>query len=204
MYKKIIQITTLLIGSAFFTANAASISFGPSTQNIGAGNIAQVDVIVNGLESGGLDEIVAAYDLSVSFDSSILNFNSLSVDENQFDFGLGVPPLEHSFDSSVAGEVSFNLLSWEFDFDLQLFQGDSLTLATLAFNTVGTGSSALNFSFIDITGLNFSPLLLDTIQSGNVTVTGATNVPEPSVIILLSMGVLGIFGFNQKKVKSLG
>lgn len=122
MFKKIIQITTLFVGSSFLTANAASLSISPSSLNIDAGNVAQVDVVLSGLESGGLDEAVAAYDLSVSFDSSILSFNNLFVDESQFDFGSGFFPVDYGFDSSVSGEVSFNLLSWEIDSDLQFFK----------------------------------------------------------------------------------
>ena len=202
MFKKIIQITTLFVGSSFLTANAASLSISPSSLNIDAGNVAQVDVVLSGLESGGLDEAVAAYDLSVSFDSSILSFNNLFVDESQFDFGFGFFPVDYGFDSSVSGEVSFNLLSWEFDSDLQFFQGDSLTLATLAFNTIGIGTSALGFSFTDVTGLNFSPLALSTPQGSSITVNTASSatVPEPSVLIMLAMGMISFFGVSRKKV----
>ncbi len=200
MVKKIILLSTLIAGSSLFSANAAVLSLSPSTlsTDIGAGPVL-IDVVVNGLEAGGANDIVSAYDLTLGFDSSILSFSSISVDGSQFEafpFGFFA-----GSDSSTSGEISFSLTSIESDAILQVLQGDSVTLASIAFDTVGTGTSLLDFSHVDITGLGFLGLPLNAATGSQVTVTSnATSVPEPSILALMSLGLLG-FGVVRRKAR---
>jgi len=187
MIKKTLQIATLFAAGALLTAQASILSFDPVTQSIDAGNTAFVNVSISDLGA----DIVSAYDLSVSFDSAILGFSSIDINEVPF----GFLPLTGS--SSTSRELSFNLASFEPDFILDGLQGDSLLLATLGFNTLGAGTSALNFSFVDVTGAAFSPLS-PTTETGSITVNSRA-APEPSAMILFAMSVVGFFAANKRK-----
>lgn len=197
MFIKFLQTTTLLIGSAFVTAQAApTLSFSPSPQTFNVGDSAQVDVVISGLEDSGLDEIVSSYDLSINYDSSILGFSNINIFENPFGFVGGTDS-----NASTAGVIDFSLFSFEFDTDLQSIQGDSIILATLGFDTLTAGTSALGFDFTDVTGLGFSPLSLATMN-GEISVNGVSAVPLPAAfpLMLSAVGAVGFLGSRRKKL----
>jgi len=76
----------MFASSALLTANAAPVlSFTPSSQSITLGNTVSVSAILSGLEAGGLDEIFSAFDISVSYNSSVLNAELLTY--NTLPFG---------------------------------------------------------------------------------------------------------------------
>ena len=89
-----------------------------------------------------------------------------------------------------AGLVDLFELSSELDADLNALQGDSVTLATLAFNAIGTGTGTCNFVFDEfnlVAGREFQPLSL-TAGSSSVQVVGTNPVPEPGTWLLLALG----------------
>ncbi|NOT85427.1 MAG: hypothetical protein HOP02_11750 [Methylococcaceae bacterium] len=180
MLQKILFTLAILASNACLTANATPLlSLIPSSQTVALGGSASVDVVLSGLESGGLDEILSAYDLSITWNDSILN---LSV-HNGFDLGEGVNS------TPSAGVLDLSSLSFLNDSALQGIQGDGLTLAVLDFNGVGIGTSALNFAVHDLTGLG--ALALDhSIANGSVTVSA---VPVPSAVWLFGSGLLGLW-----------
>ena len=53
-----------------------------------------------------------------------------------------------------------------------------------------------------MTGLNSSALSPDLL-TGNITVTGTGPVPEPSTLMLLSLGVLGMLAAKRRKAQVL-
>ena len=197
MFIKFLQTTVLLVGSALVTAQAApTLSFNPSSQSFNTGNFAEVDIVISGLEDGGLNEIVSAYDLSVNYDSSILGFSSINIFENPFGFVGGTDS-----NSSTAGVIDFSLFSFESDSDLQTIQGDSIILATLGFDTLTAGTSLLGFDFVDMTGLNFSPLSVATM-GGEISVNDVSTVPLPAAfpLMLSAIGAIGFLGSRRKNL----
>jgi hypothetical protein len=195
MIKKLVFISALLFGSAMPAANATPVlSFVPTGQLVVLGNQAFVDVVLSGLEAGGLDEILSAYDISFTYDDSILGYAS-----GTFYDLVDISPVP---DTSVSGQVSWNSASFASDAALQASQGDSLTLATLVFNTLSTGTSSLTFTYDDLTGLN--ALALDhTVVNGSITVTAQNgSVPEPTTLMLMGLGFLGMTAAKRRKAQA--
>lgn len=137
-----------------------------------------VDVVVDNL--GG--NIVAAYDLDVSFDTSVLTFSSLT-----FGSGLGDEAfLEviNDLQPVVGGLVDFAAVSLLSDSDLLTLQGgSSVTLATLQF--AGSDFSSLAFANWG-TGLPTN----DVKGAGNQVIIG--QVPEPASLALVGIAMAGM------------
>ncbi len=191
MIKKLLQIWILFIGSALITAQGASLSIDPLLQSVDAGELVFVDIVVSDLEP----DIISAYDLSISFDNTIVNFSTINIDDAAFGFSIS------DFESTTApGIISFNLASFELDADLDILQNDSFTLATLGFETLNNGgTSTLSFSHVDIVGANSSNIT-PSLGSASVRVNTITSVSEPSVLLLLGIGVFGIFSRKKPAV----
>ncbi len=167
--------------------HAISINFSSQNQNANVGDAVSVDIIVSGLESGGLNEIVSSFDLDITYDASIVSFTSVT-------FG---PELGFSFQSdfSIPGLIDFNEVSLELDNFLQTTQGDSVNLGTLSFNAISLGMTSLGFVFDPfnfLTGLNADVLPLDSFSAGSITVRDPNVVPVPSTLILLGIGILAL------------
>ena len=191
---KLFLIAALLASSAFQTANAYQLTFNPQTQSVAVGGNVAVDAVLSGLTSAS--QIVSAFDVSVDFNSSIVSFLSGTLGTN---FGA----LASFANPTVSGSsISWNLTSAELDAALQGMQGDSVSLGTLSFNALAVGSSLLSYSYSDVTGLNSSALSPDLL-TGNITVTGTGPVPEPSTLMLLSLGVLGMLAAKRRKAQVL-
>jgi len=195
-FKKLVFISALLLGSAMLSANATPVlSFVPTAQSVLLGNQAIVDVVLSGLEAGGLDEILSAYDISFTYDDSILGYAS-----GTFYDLVDIAPVP----VISGGVVSWNSASFASDATLQASQGDSLTLATLVFNTLSTGTSPLTFTHDDLTGLNASALD-HTVSNGSITVYEPTTmVPEPTTMMLMGLGFLGMTAARGRKAGRVG
>lgn len=177
---------SLMFCSAFAqSAQAASIGFDPDNQSVANGSPVQVDIVFSDL--GG--EIISAYDLDVTYDASIISatgvvFASSLGDEFFFE-------VFNDFDLSTPGIVDLAQISLLSDSDLLAFQGgDSITAATLMFDTLGTGTTELGFvfnAFNDVKGSRGLVLDLD-INGGSITVGSA--IPEPSAALLFAVGAL--------------
>ncbi len=162
-----------------FSASAITIGFSPASQAVGLGDPVLVDVVVSDLAG----EIVSAYDLDVTYDSSVLSatdvtFGSFLGDEFFFE-------VFNDFDLSTPGVVDFAQLSLLADFELALLQPDSFTLATLELDAVGLGISSLDFvAPLDIKGSGASIIDVDP-GSGSVQV-----IPEPHSALVFAVGAL--------------
>ncbi|MCZ6616517.1 MAG: cohesin domain-containing protein [Gammaproteobacteria bacterium] len=183
----------LLAGMGFHT-QAALISFDPAGQSVGLGDSVSVDLVISGLG----DDILTGFDLDVSFDDSLLVFDSFTVDP----FGTGLDPFGLDFGFFSYGfEIGFGTaavgdLSLESDATLEVSQPNSFVLGTLNFtalNVQGTSSLDITYSvlaggfvFDDDLGFEVASELDADLQSGYIT------VPEPGSLLLLMSGLLGM------------
>ncbi len=173
----IIGLALLLMPAA---AGAVSIGFSPSAQAVDVGDPVFVDVVISDLNG----EIVSAYDLDITYDASILTatdvtFGSFLGDEFFFE-------VFNDFDLSGSGVVDMAQLSLLSDADLAAMQPASFVLATIEFQAIADGTSALDFvAPLDIKGLQASIIDVDP-ASGSVTV-GAP-IPEPSAALIFGLG----------------
>jgi hypothetical protein len=193
----LIMISLLLLLFSNSTSHAITIGFDPVTQDVSLGSPAVVDLFISGLGDGTAPSL-GTFDLDVTFDSSILSFSSAAYGDpvlgDQLDlFGFG------SIITTTPGAGYVNLFELSLDSALDLvdFQAGSFILATLTFDTLAPGTSPLdihdNYALGDAWG---DPLIAST-EGGNIHVA---SVPEPSTILLLSSGLLGIGYFGRRKL----
>jgi len=175
--------------------HAFTVGLTPSFQTVPVGNPVSVDLYVSGL-GNGTPPSLGTFDLNILFDSTILYFNNATFGDpglgDQLDlFGLGSIT---SVDDSVPGVLNLFELSLDMPGDLDLFQADSFTLATLTFDTLTTGTSSLSLT-INALGDSAGNALSANIQNASVA-----PVPEPSTAILLAISSLAGMGyFRQRK-----
>ncbi|MDO9313161.1 MAG: PEP-CTERM sorting domain-containing protein [Burkholderiaceae bacterium] len=173
--KQMARVAALVAGMAFGMAPAMAAPTISFVSGVGG-----IDVVVSNL--GG--DIVAAYDLDVSFDTGALTFSSLTFgsglgDEASFEVINDLQPVG-------GGLLDFAAVSLLSDLDLLALQGgDSVILATLQF--VGTDFSSLAFVNWG-TGLPTN----DVKGAGNQVIIGQSQVPEPASLALVGIAMAGM------------
>ncbi len=173
---------------------AISLDFVPASQTVfPPGQSVAVDIVISGL-GDGISPSVGAFDLEVSFDPTALS--PLNVTFGPF---LGDPDTGEAFHTFffVPGAVDFAAISFLLPTDLDALQSASFTLATLSFNTLTLGTSSLIFTQTLIIDAFGQPLILNSVGEGTVTKV----VPEPSTLILVGTGALGLLGYGWRQKK---
>ncbi len=188
---------TLILGIVFMTsaAHAIALSVNPISQNVLLGNSIGVTLDIAGLGDCSAPSL-GVFDLDLNFDPTILAFNNVTFGDpalgDQLDlFGLGSLS---AFDNTTSGMVNLYELSFDLPDDLDTLQAGSFTLVSLTFDSLAGGISPLDIS-INSLGDALGDPLSATLENGSVAVNP---VPEPSTILLLVIGVMGIVGIKKK------
>ena len=189
MRKKLLLGMVVVIAVLFCAAGsqAITIGFSPVSQDVALGDQAFVDLAISGLGDGAAPSL-GVFDLDVSFDPLVLNLSSVSFGDQLDILGLG------SWKEAITGVGMVNLFELSFDSpdDLDSLQADSFVLASLTFDTLALGESPLTLS-IKALGDSWGDPLIADVQSGSVSV-----VPEPSTILLVGSGLVGLGCFRKK------
>lgn len=191
MNKALLGVFVALAGwGVSLPASAILIGFGPSGQVVGVGDAPSVDLVISGL-GDGVAPSVGTFDLDVNFDAGVLNLSSV-VFGTQLDV-LGLGSLQ--FSTPGAGLVNLFELSFDLPVDLDTLQSSSFVLATLTFDALAVGASGLTITLNALGDAEGNALGAD-LGSGSITVSrAAVPVPEPAVLPLLALGVLGVMGW---------
>ena len=164
-------------------SHAIMVSISPTSQSATAGSQVHANLVVSGLGDRATPSL-GTFDVNVGFDPAILSFISADFG-NQLDIlGLGsIQTVTRGIGVFVLFELSLDQPS-----DLDTLQKGSFTLASLNFNALAAGTSALRISIIALGDSMGNPLVADSVN-GNVNVTA---VPEPSSYLLMGVGFLGL------------
>lgn len=150
------------------------ISIGSET--LSAGGDASVAVIVSGLGHG---TALGGFDINIAYTPSVLEFASASYGDPILGDQLNLEGFgTFSGTTPSSGKVELAELSFDSPTVLEASQASQFTLATLTFDTVSPGMSALGLSVnavSDQSGDSLSPRL----ENGSIKVTeSATPAPE--------------------------
>lgn len=173
-------------------AAGVSLRFDPLAQTVPLGQQALVQIEIAGTV-GGAAPSIGSYDLDVAFDEAIL-----AAADVRFGPLLGNPLSTTAVDISVAGLVNLAEVSFLSPSELDGLQPDTFVLATLAFDTVSTGTSSLAFARI-LVGDAFG-LALD-VEGGTASIT-VVPVPEPGTLLLVGLGLIMTGLMIERRVRT--
>ena len=171
---------------------AATVTLTPPTQVVQQG-VVEVELTISGLGNSAAPSL-GAFDINISFNPTILSFNTAQFGDPNLGDQLDVFDLGSITEvRDNAGVVNLIELSLDSPADLDALQADSFTLTLLTFVTIGVGTTSLDIVDLSLADADGAVLPIDDLVSASVTV-----VPLPSGLVLLASGIFGVAGFWRR------
>lgn len=177
-----IKFFTFLFLFLSMSAQAIVITVTPQQPTASLGEVVTVDVMISEL-GNAVAPSVGAFDIDFDFNSNVLSFVNIAFGD-QLDL-LNLGSLQ-SHDAVTPGKINFSELSFDDFATLDNMQQRSFMLASITFNTMLSGFSALTAKV---------NILSDSVGNGltpNVTNSAITVVAEPSTLAILLVSVFGL------------
>lgn len=188
-------LTLLILGVLSGQSHALMLSMEPSSQFIQPHQSASIDLIISGLGAGGPDSL-GAFSFDFLFNSDSLNYNGVVFspylgDIDPFAFETDIYVDDSNAAAGPQAFVHVEEVSFLFDFELDMLQGDSFTLATFSFIGAMGGDNFLSLDNIVLSDA-FGFQLPDPDRKFAII-----KVPEPSTMILFMMAGLVMVGLMK-------
>ena len=191
--KKLIVLLTALFMSLNSQATLLSIELNQSEYQVG--DVLIADFVISDIEDDliGFQKLLASFEFDVSWNGLMLDYVSTSFGDK-----LDVDPDPFFASEQLAidlfGQLTINETSFAFSGDLFNAQDGlgNFVLASVDFTVVGEGTDTLMLSAVDF-GDDFGDSFMNissTNKAYTVTNNLPVNVPEPSVIVLMLMGLI--------------
>ena len=188
--KKTLNILT--VAGALFSsvwANAVTLDLLPASSSVHLGDSVQVGLRISGLGEGTAPSL-GAYDFLLAFNPAVLGFGGFTFGDSILGnldlMGFGTVA---GFDSATPGQLNVFEISLDLTGDLDTLQAGAFALGTISFNTLGNGTSGLQFTSAAFSDAAGNPL---SVQLGS----GSVSVPEPvkgewivGAVFALALGV---------------
>lgn len=181
--------TALLIACSSAAVQAVPmVSLSPSTSYGLVGDTMYVDL----LWSGDSGDYLGAWDVDISYDSTVVSYSGASFHTGVDSWGCII-----CGDGSVSGTIDLYESSLDSVANLIANQdglGNAFTLATLEFQALADGFSGLVFG-ASIFGDEIGNAITPKLVNGGICIGDdlcATPVPEPGSLLLMLLGGLGL------------
>ncbi|NOQ15296.1 MAG: hypothetical protein GQ583_12570 [Methyloprofundus sp.] len=187
---KMFSMVLLVLSSCFTNAQAAVISVDTlpglptieGSRNIMTSTPFSVDILITDVAD------FSGFEFDLFFDSSILK--ALSITSGDI-FGTDTFGLENSVNSS---SVRLSEFSTAIDEGINITTAN--VLASVSFEVVGFGISALTLNNIILSDSLGSEITANTLQNGQID--SKVTIPDPNPLFLFMMSFLAIFFWAQK------
>jgi hypothetical protein len=163
------------------------LSLDPSTQSTGVGGTATLDLDISGVNAS--TAAIGGFDLVVNYNPAIVSLSTVNFGALLGD-GVSTSYEQVNSSSGAAEIIEFSFL----DPAVLATEPSSFTLANLSFTGLAGGTSAVSLISPGSGGAYLSDAygnpLSATLTGAQITVTGASPVPEPGALWLMVCGLL--------------
>jgi len=174
-----------MAGLAASASAQITLSLTPTTQTVSVNGLATYNLNISGLKTNAdyTGPVLGGYNIVLDFNSAIASAQSVS-----FGSSLAISGSDLQVaDLSTSGQISLTEISYDSAAVLESSQSSSFTVATITFQGLTPGTTALTFDTANTSLSDENANTLDLINANGASLT-VTAIPEPSC----AAGVFGV------------